>query len=411
MSPSSVERRPEVGRQRRQGHRRAVKRAAGLDIRAQPFLGLGDLLRIQRRGAFVEHRHDHRLQAARIGRVGGIAGVERQRQLGHRHGGALRILQFDPVRQLGDRHIGEVERGERADRRDFALRPGLRRAGILVDLLAALGGNRLGFLIRRPGARLEPKRQGRLGQPLAHRLADVGRRDRGIGGKVLGIQVAVAGEGLPFGQRHRLAAEAADLLEPADPAADLGHRSAAHFVLGRALGDEIGDQLVEPFLDHRRVDARLDRRRDREDADPLERRRARPTPPSRSSRCAPALRRGASWRGRRAPRRRHRARPAARRAARASASSATRSSSRHCPSSPPTCGAGSVGTAAWATLLTGPRGIDPKYFSTSGRAVAASMSPASTSTALLGPYLSRNQLATTSRLAASRSAIEPIVEW
>ena len=43
-------------------------------------------------------------------------------------------------------------------------------------------------------------------------------------------------------------------------------------------------------------------------------------------------------------------------------------------------------------LLTGPRGIAPKYFSTSGRASAASMSPASTSTALLGPYLSRNQL-------------------
>ena len=48
-------------------------------------------------------------------------------------------------------------------------------------------------------------------------------------------------------------------------------------------------------------------------------------------------------------------------------------------------GAGSVGIGAAGTTLSGPRAIPPKYFSTSGRAVATSMSPASTSTALLGP--------------------------
>jgi hypothetical protein len=48
-------------------------------------------------------------------------------------------------------------------------------------------------------------------------------------------------------------------------------------------------------------------------------------------------------------------------------------------------GAASTGTSAAAGVFTGPRTISPKYFSTSGRAVAASMSPASTSTALFGP--------------------------
>ena len=43
------------------------------------------------------------------------------------------------------------------------------------------------------------------------------------------------------------------------------------------------------------------------------------------------------------------------------------------------------GTAAAAGTFTGPRLMGPKYFSTSGRASAALMSPASTSTALLGP--------------------------
>ena len=45
----------------------------------------------------------------------------------------------------------------------------------------------------------------------------------------------------------------------------------------------------------------------------------------------------------------------------------------------------SVGTAACVGTLAGPRGISPKYFATSGRAAATSISPASTSTALFGP--------------------------
>src|SRR5215471_5793561 len=53
--------------------------------------------------------------------------------------------------------------------------------------------------------------------------------------------------------------------------------------------------------------------------------------------------------------------------------------------------------------------MSPKYLATLSLAVARSMSPASASTALLGPYQLRNQFLTSSSLAASRSFIEPIV--
>ena len=47
--------------------------------------------------------------------------------------------------------------------------------------------------------------------------------------------------------------------------------------------------------------------------------------------------------------------------------------------------AGSVTTGATGNWLLGPGLMAPKYFSTSGLAVAASISPDSTSTALFGP--------------------------
>jgi hypothetical protein len=56
-------------------------------------------------------------------------------------------------------------------------------------------------------------------------------------------------------------------------------------------------------------------------------------------------------------------------------------------------------------------GMSPKYFVTFSLAVARSISPASTSTALLGPYQLRNQFFTSSSLAALRSFIEPITVW
>ena len=61
--------------------------------------------------------------------------------------------------------------------------------------------------------------------------------------------------------------------------------------------------------------------------------------------------------------------------------------------------------------MVGPAGMSPKYFATFSFAVARSMSPASTSTALLGPYQVLNQVFTSSSEAALRSFIEPMVLW
>ena len=56
-------------------------------------------------------------------------------------------------------------------------------------------------------------------------------------------------------------------------------------------------------------------------------------------------------------------------------------------------------------------GMSPKNFSAFALAVARSMSPASTSTALFGPYQLRNQVFTSSSDAAFKSFIEPMTVW
>ena len=70
---------------------------------------------------------------------------------------------------------------------------------------------------------------------------------------------------------------------------------------------------------------------------------------------------------------------------------------------------GAMSTFGWA--MVGEAGMSPKYFATFCRAVATSMSPASTSTALLGPYQARNHCFTSASDAALRSFIEPMVVW
>jgi hypothetical protein len=54
-------------------------------------------------------------------------------------------------------------------------------------------------------------------------------------------------------------------------------------------------------------------------------------------------------------------------------------------------------TSGWA--IVGVAGMSPKYAATFSLAVFRSMSPASTSTALFGPYQVRNQVFTSSRVA------------
>ena len=71
----------------------------------------------------------------------------------------------------------------------------------------------------------------------------------------------------------------------------------------------------------------------------------------------------------------------------------------------------STATSTFGWAMVGLAGMSPKYFATFSLAVATSMSPASTSTALFGPYQVLNQVFTSSSEAALRSFIEPMVLW
>ncbi len=266
------ERRAEVGAHRRQIDGRAIGRAAGADFGAETFPGLRQLLRTHRRRALVEHRHGHHLKAATVDRIGRIASVEAERDLGDRNRGALRIFDLQPVRQAEVADVREIERGKLAERRDRASGAARRGGRFRVGLgRAGHRGDRLGFFVSGALARLEPQRECRAGQPLLHRALDFSRGDGGVISQRLGVEIAVAGEGLALGQGHRLATETADRLEPADALRHFGGRRSAHFLGSRALGDVFSQDLVDPPFDQRRVDPRLDRRLSEENADSLER--------------------------------------------------------------------------------------------------------------------------------------------
>ncbi len=163
-------------------------------------------------------------------------------------------------------HVREVERSRLADRRDRALDDRRRDVGAL-RLLRSEGR----FLVRRPLSRLQPDVEHRTAQPLLHRRLDLVRSHRRISVERLLVIIGIAGEDLALGERDRLAAEPADLLQPADFARDFAGLGAGHLVGGGAVGEEVGDDLVEPPSDHVRVDPRLHRRVDFEQADSLER--------------------------------------------------------------------------------------------------------------------------------------------
>ena len=82
---------------------------------------------------------------------------------------------------------------------------------------------------------------------------------------------AVADEHLALGECDRLAAEPADLLEPADAAGNVAGRGALDLILARSVGEIVGEDLVEALVDQCRIDPRFHRDVDFEHADPLER--------------------------------------------------------------------------------------------------------------------------------------------
>ncbi len=73
-----------------------------------------------------------------------------------------------------------------------------------------------------------------------------------------------------FGQGLRLAAEAANLLQPADRASEIAGHCAAHFVFGRAFCDQLGDHFVHPLFQHGKINTFLGGRFDLKDADAVE---------------------------------------------------------------------------------------------------------------------------------------------
>ncbi len=190
-----VERRPEIGRQRGQRHRRAVEAGAGADGGAEPLLRLGELDRVEAGRAFLEHVQHHRLGAEPVGRIGGDAGVELDRDAGHRDDVAAGIDDADAVRELGALDRREIERRGIADGRHFALVErsrrerliaGLRR-GVVTGALAgradvdagrAAAGHARRFLIGLALAGIDAQRVDRPAQPALHGGADLLRRHR-----------------------------------------------------------------------------------------------------------------------------------------------------------------------------------------------------------------------------------------
>jgi hypothetical protein len=175
-------------------------------------------------------------------------------------------VDFHAVRQLDVLNRREVERRGLRKGRDRTDRLGGRDVGLALGLTAC---RRLD--VGRAIAGLQPHVEGRAAQPLLHGRLDLLRRRGRILLQCALVEVAVAGIDLALGQRDGLAAEAADLLQPADPPGHVAGGGAAHLVLGRAIGQELGQDLVEASVDHRRIDAGLDGDVDLELADSMER--------------------------------------------------------------------------------------------------------------------------------------------
>ena len=92
-------------------------------------------------------RFEHqRLGAEPVGRIGGDAGVELDRDPGHRDGGAAGIDDLDAVRQAGALDVGEVELGD-------AVTAGIGRA---AEVKAAAAGSARGWASARAAARPAP---------------------------------------------------------------------------------------------------------------------------------------------------------------------------------------------------------------------------------------------------------------
>ena len=270
-----IERRREIGGQRGQIDARSIHARRGGNIRAQIFLGLGDLHRSIFVSAFIEHAEHERLGAERILRVRCVAGVEIDRHAHHRHAGSLREQHRNAVGKLGMLDGREDEIGDPADRRQLrpidpaaGCRRGLRACrqrhrGRCASTAGAIAVDRR-FLIG--AARAGGEREGEHGsrQPFLRRGAHLGRGQRRLGGELLLVEARIVRIDRARRERHRLAAESADRFQALDGGRDAIRLGAAQFGFGRAVLDEIGDHLIELLADQGGIDAGLHHRLDGE---------------------------------------------------------------------------------------------------------------------------------------------------
>ena len=110
---------------------------------------------------------------------------------------------------------------------------------------------------RRPLARRHGQAEDGPSQPFTRSVRHLLRRRGGIGGKVFLISGGVVRIDGALRQRHRLAIEAPNLLQPGNGPCHLLCRCAQHLVGVRSLGKIVGEQRIEPLSDRCRILTRL----------------------------------------------------------------------------------------------------------------------------------------------------------
>ena len=269
---------------------------------------LGDLLRGQRRGAFVEQAHGQVLRA----RARSARRRRRRRRTTAPAGSPARRcaarnatwMPFDRRTWLDRR---EVERGER---RRAAGSARFRFGAGACRRLACRLGRDLGLVIGRRARRARGGWSAPAGSATGCIAArTVGRRDRGIGRRASSCRIRC--------RRHRSGPRpASTALPPKPPTCSSPRiRPTTSRVAARCTSSSVGPLAMKSaiisssrFSTSAGSTPGLTVARDGEDADPLERLQAGRDRRPRSSRRGPGSCRAASWRGRRAPSRRRRAR-------------------------------------------------------------------------------------------------------
>ena len=204
------------------------------------------------------------MNAEIAGFIGGIAGVEVDRDTGHRHGGRPCIDHLDPVRERGALHVGEVDVRDVADRRH-------RVAGYALDLgcwhRGRTGWRGRGLDIGFALAGFDDLAVDRAAQPFLHGGLNLGWRHRSIGCEFLFVEVRIVRIEQALGKGAGLAVH---LLQTLDATSGILCHDPVDFVLGRTIGHQVCKHGIHPGSHSSGISTGLDVGRVAEEADPLE---------------------------------------------------------------------------------------------------------------------------------------------